>query len=151
MMSENISPSMTIGNLLTNSPEKVKINIEFTKLPTGAISVSGVPKTKDQLILDKYAHLVGQGITISQAAKKYSVPRDAVENWVYQGKYIQFVDEISYPKQINEADVAICADIYKYRQMAGIKGVPFFDKDGLYIEKLMHPNLSIARRQKRAA
>lgn len=138
------------ASLLTGLPSGVKIKLEFVKLPSGEIVVTtdAPKKTKQQLLEEKYSRLKGHGITISQAAIKYEVSREAIENWVYQAKYVRFVDEVSYPKKIDEAEVALCADIYrKRREQKGRLNIPFFDEDGYIVEGLKHPGRS--HRQKK--
>jgi helix-turn-helix, Psq domain len=147
MTTQTLTPD-EIKNLLTSLPPGSKI--EIMKSAQGGIMVTtDQPKTKAQLLDEKYAHLKGQGITLSQAAKKYDVPRGAIQGWVYQSSYISFVDQDSYPQTIDEAEVALCAEIYKDRQKESITGIPFFDEQGHLIEGLKHPDLSEYRRRKR--
>lgn len=146
-MSSQRVPPEDFENLLTNLPPGSKIQVE--KLDSGEVIVDGTPKTKAQLLQEKYSHLIGEPITITDAAEKYRVPRPAIRGWVYQSNYIRFVDEESYPKLVDEAEVALCAAIYHERKAAGISGVPFFDEDDTVIEELKHPDLSAYRRRKR--
>lgn len=147
-MPKTLSPD-DITTLLTNLPPGS--TIELTKTPGGLIVTDSIdqPKTKQQILEERYAGLMGQGITMSEAAKKYDVPGGTIRRWVYQNNYISFVDQDSYPQTIDEAEIALCADIYKERQQAGITRVPYFDEEGCIIEDLKHPKLSEYRRKKR--
>lgn len=136
-----------IPKLLTKVPAGVKITL--IKHPEGDFMVD-IPKTKQQLIDEQFAHLKGQGISISEAAQKYDVPRGAIEAWTYNAGYVNFVDEAVYPKLIDQAEVALCAQIYHQRQKNGLSGVPYFDEDDLPIVELKHPQLSEYRRRKKA-
>lgn len=134
---------------LTTLPPGAKI--EVSKTPTGEISVSQQPLTKQQLIAQNYSHLAGQGIPINEAAEKYDVPKGTIGRWVYTQNYVSFVDEDSWPKLVDEAEVALCAAIYHERKAKGITGIPFFDDDDFIIEDLKHPKLAAYRRRRRAA
>lgn len=136
-----------IAALLTQLPPGAKI--ELTKLASGALAVTDQPKTKQQL-LQQFAHLANNGISLSDAADKYRVPRHTIRNWVYQGKYVSFKDETAYPKLVNEDEVALCAQIYHQRQNSALDRVPYFDENDCLIEELKHPALSVKRRQKTA-
>lgn len=143
-----ISPA-DLEQLLTTLPPGS--TMELRKSPTGEISVVEQPLTKQQLIEQKYAHLVGQGISLNEAAEKYDVPRAALRSWVYRAQDVRFVDEESWPKLVDEAEVALCAEIYHERKASGLTGVPFFDDDGRVIEDLKHPKLAAYRRRKKKA
>jgi hypothetical protein len=128
--------------------------IEAAQLPSGELLVSDESlngKTKEQIIKEKFQYLQGIGITISQAATKYDVPRSTLEAWVSRYGYIGIVDGHSYPKTINEAEVAYCAEEYHTRKAKGISsgGVPLLDEHGLPIYELKHPELAEYRRRKR--
>ncbi|MFQ5612902.1 MAG: hypothetical protein ACE5H9_12285 [Anaerolineae bacterium] len=142
-----------------NLPEKVLTQlirdgkIEAAKLPSGEILVSDHDldqgKTKEQIIAKKYGNLRGRPITITDAAKKYNVPRGTLNAWVFRSNYIRIVDDLSYPKKIDEAEAAYCAEIYHARKRERITGIPFFDEEGRPYKKLKHPKLSKYRRLKR--
>lgn len=134
-MPQKLTPAQ-LADLLTNLPPGAKIEIKRT--PTGDLIVSQT-KTKTQLLEEKYSHLCGQGITISDAAKKYTVPRGAIDSWVYRSGYVSFFDESCYPKLINEAEVALCADIYRQRKATGTAGLPYFDENDLLITEVKRP------------
>jgi transposase len=127
--------------------------IEAVQLSSGELLVAAdngsPPKTKDQIIQEKFANLQGQPITITEAAEKYNVPRSTVEKWV-ERKYIDIVDSNSYPMKVNEADVSYCVEVYQERKAMGITGgVPLLDENGLPYE-LKHPTLSKRRRMQRS-
>jgi hypothetical protein len=137
-------------NLLTDLQPGAKIEIEIT--PTGEIVVSSNGndslKTKQDILEENYADLIGQPITISKASKGYEVPNSTLRDWIKQ-KYISIVDD-GYPVKINEAEVAYCAEVYHQRKKAGtLKGAPLFDLNGLPY-KLIHPSLSEYRRKRRS-
>lgn len=141
-----LSPAQ-LAEVLTKLPTGVKVNVE--KLSTGDLSVSvDTPTpTKDHLIAQKYAHLRGVGITLSQAAEKYGVPRGALEKWVYISHDVSFVSEAVYPKLVNEAEIALCADIYHERRKAGTAGLPYFDPQGRVITTVKRPASSRHKKQ----
>lgn len=127
-----------ILNALTNLPPGA--TIELKKSSSGDIILNGHSrKTKQQLIDENYSHLVGVGISLSEAAEKYGVPRSVIEGWVYSSGNVSFVDETVYPKLVDEAEVALCADIYKERRAAGTSGLPYFDEEGYLIEEVQRP------------
>lgn len=136
---QSLSPAQ-LTEVLTSLPAGVKVNVE--KLSTGDLSLSVVDTpapTKADLIAAKYAHLRGVGITLSQAAEKYGVPRGAMEKWVYISRDVHFADELCYPKLVNEAEVALCADIYHERRKVGTAGLPYFDAEGRVITEVKRP------------
>lgn len=138
-------------NLLTDLKPGDKI--EIVKLPTGEIRVSdnGTPqKTKEQIIQEKYGNLVGQPITVSDAAEKYGISsRVTIHNWAKKG-YITII-EPGYQMTLDEADVAYCASIYKQKKESGLgyRG-PLLDEHGLPYE-LKRPKLATYRRRKSRA
>lgn len=141
-----------VSRLLTNLPPGNILQVK--PLPSGEFTVAVVqeeekPKTKQELIAEKYAHLVGRGITMSQAAIDYQIPKNTVRNWVYQSRYVRVVDEDCYPRLVDEAEVAVCADIYKERQKIGLTGLPFFDDAGYVITERKREDLAEYRRRKR--
>lgn len=139
-----------LEKLLTNLPPGT--TIELTLNPQGELTVTNNQKqTKEDLLQNKYAHLVGVGISLSEAARKYGVTKGVIKAWVYRSNYIRFVDTDSYPQLINEAEVALCADIYRDRQAAKLTGLPYFDECGYVITKRKHPDLAKYRRRKKAA
>lgn len=130
-----------LKKLLTNTRPGDKIIIK----PSGEVMVQ---QTKSEIIKDKYPALIRQGITLSEAAKKYKIPRGTIRDWNYKG-YISVVED-SYPVLFNEAEISYCADIYKARKAAGIgfRGVPLLDENGLAYE-LKHEDLAKNRKSKK--
>lgn len=148
MKQQNLSPAEA-AKLLNTLPPGAKI--ELKKLQGGQLSVTAQTQTKQQLMDQHFAHLVGQGISLSEAAKKYNVSRDLISKWVYRANYVGFVDEAAYPKLVDEAEVAVCAKIYHDRlNDPDLNRVPYFDDDGAVITELKHPALSEYRRTKAA-
>lgn len=105
-------------------------------------------KTKAEIIKEKYPNLVGQGITLTEAAEKYDVPRTTIENWVYRNEYVGRVGDLAYPQTFNEAEIAYCAEIYNQRKQAGIGfyGAPLLDDDGLPYQ-MRHPERAQKRKK----
>ncbi len=124
--------------------------IDAAQLPSGELLVSddglNQTKTKEQIIEEKFTHLQGQAITISEAAQKYNVPGTTIRNWIKAG-YIQTLGD-SYPTNINEADIAYCADVYGPRKSANITRVPLLSENGLPYQ-LKRPELAEYRRRKK--
>ena len=122
--------------------------IEAVQLSSGELLVTAdiisPPQTKEQLVTEKYSHLSGQRITVSDAAEKYSVDRRNLLNWKSKG-YIAVLKP-GYQMELDEAEVAYCVDVFQKQQEAGIKyGTPLFDENGLPY-KLKHPDLSKRRK-----
>jgi hypothetical protein len=129
-------------SLLTKLESGSTMDFKATKLPSGEIVVTTAapPKTKEQLLQEpKYKALENQEISLSKAAKKYGVPRDAIEGWIYKSGVIRFTNEEVYPKLVSEAEVALCADIYHERKKTGTAGLPFFDAEGCLITEVKRP------------
>ncbi len=96
---------------------------------------------------EDFEHLRGVPITVSEAAKKYGVPGTTIRGWMAAG-YVHFVDANSYPKKIDEGDMAYCATIYSVRKRYRSRA-PLLRNDGSpYL--LLHPDLAKARRIVRA-
>lgn len=125
--------------------------IEAVQLPSGELLVSaenGQPKTREMIIAEKFSHVKGKPITITEAAKKYGVPRPTIGTWMKR-KYIEVIDSASYPMKVDEADILYCVDIYRKRKALGITGgAPLLDENGLPYQ-LKHPDLSKRRRKKK--
>lgn len=94
-------------------------------------------QTKEEIITEKYAHLRKQLISASDASRKYSgihgVPilQQSFSRWVKAGHITSEFD--GYRLQMNEAEVAYCAEIYaqKYKDYGGrMSGVRIFDENG---------------------
>jgi len=125
--------------------------IEAVQLSSGEVAVSEQSlKTKEQIIAEKYAYLVGQAITISEATRKYKVPDGTLRVWINRG-YVHTVNRDSYPMQIDEAETAYCAQIYHERRARGThSGAPLLDEAGRPYE-LKRPELADYRRRKKQA
>ncbi len=102
---------------------------------------------------EDFAHLMGQAITVSEAAKKYSrkygakIIRRTVSDWTERG-YIKILKS-GYRMELNEADVAYCAAVHVARKEIGIRaGTPLLTKDG-HPNLIKHPALSRYRREQR--
>jgi len=111
---------------------------------------NGDPQTKEELIAARFGDLQGQPITLTEAAKKYDVPRGTIEGWYYRTKYIYPIHSNSYPAYFDEAEIAYCAEIYHERKRSGtgFYGTPLLDEKGLPY-KLKLPDLAKYRRRKK--
>lgn len=133
-------------NILTNCRPGAKI--ELIKLPTGEFIVTWGRKTKEEIIIEKYLHLIDQPITVTEASEKYHVPRPTIQRWKDKG-YLKVLDP-GYQAKLNEADVAYCVDIYRGKKEEGtLYGRPLLDEKGLPYE-MKRPKLSDYRRQKKS-
>jgi hypothetical protein len=112
--------------------------IEAVQLPSGEVLVSAESngyqsKTKEQIIGAKFAHLRGQTITPYAAQKKYDgIHRNNFINWARSG-YIKIHQEADRLIELDEADVAYCAYIYKQKKEeygGSLAGVTIFDDKG---------------------
>ncbi len=138
--------ALTIDQLktrLTNSPPG---SIIIEKLPNGVIMVDDTPQTKQEYLERDYPDLIGQTITLTEAAKKYAIPRGTLNNWYNSAGYIQPVEN-SYPSIFDEAEIAYLISIYHQRRASGSKA-PLLDDDGLPYE-IKHPKLADYRRRKK--
>ena len=117
--------------------------IDAVQLPSGELLVSANTngqelKTKEQIISEKFSHLRGREISASEASRKYGelysipIPYQNFSRWADAAGYIG-VKSRGYRLQLNEADVAYCAEIYaeKYKEYDDqMRGVTVFDEDG---------------------
>lgn len=96
---------------------------------------------------EQFKYLAGQGITVTDGAKKYGVHRTTILNWIRHG-YITAL-KTGYRQVVDEADLAYCFAIYDLRKRHdALFGAPLLDEDRLpYIIK--HPFLSEQRRKER--
>jgi len=134
---------MANNPLLNNVPAGAKITVE---LASGK-RVTYVKETKEQIIKRKHGKLIGNPITVTEAIKKYNIPRSTIINWI-DNEYISVIKP-GYGMQVNEAEIAYCADVYHERKESGIGfRAPLLDNDGLPY-KLKHPALSKYRRRKK--
>lgn len=105
--------------------------------------------TKDEVIEERWPELRGQGITLTDAAEKYEISRTTIFEWVRNYGYITILKE-GYAMEIDEAEMAYCADIYHRRKKAGIGhyGAPLLDEEGREYQ-LKHEWLAEYRKRKR--
>jgi hypothetical protein len=135
---------MTNNNSLLNGlPAGAKITVETLD----GKRVSYVKATKEQILRRDYANLIGQPITVTDAAEKYGIQRDTILWWKKSG-FISVLKD-GYRMEVDEADVAYCSKIYNERKNSGtLSGAPLLDNDGLpYV--LKHPDLSVYRLKRR--
>ena len=122
--------------------------IDAAQLPSGELLVSDETlneKSKEQLVEEKYGHLQGRSITVTEAAEKYDVVRNTLLNWVKYGHIA--VLKPGYRMELNEAEVAYCAEVYRKRTRSGFT-TRIFDEDGLPYQ-LKHPDLAEYRRKRK--
>jgi predicted site-specific integrase-resolvase len=126
--------------------------IEAVQLPSGEVLVSAEsnghePKTKQGIIAERFAHLQGKTIKVTDAAKRYELNRRTILRWKASG-YIGEIEPDSYPVQLDEADVAYCAYVYRQRQAVGgaVIGSRLFDDDGNPYT-IKYPDLAENRRK----
>lgn len=132
--------------LLLEAPNSAKIDISH--LP-GKDMIT-VTSSKQELIKQKYPALVGQAITVTEAANKYAINRDTILEWVNKG-YLAVITS-GYRMTIDNADVAYCAEVYHARKRAGFGfsgAAPLLDEHGLPYT-IKHPDLSAYRRRRNA-
>jgi hypothetical protein len=115
------------------------------------------PRTKQEIITARFAHLRSQPISVSEASRKYSktfgvtISQPLISRWVKLG-YITVLNR-GYRVQIDEAEVAYCADIFaqKHREYEGrMQGVNVFDEDGNPYQ-LKYPEIAEQKRTQRRA
>jgi hypothetical protein len=76
----------------------------------------------------KFAHLTGQSIWLSEAARFYDIPQRTISRWVQMG-IIKKLEPSGNKVMIDQADMAYCAEIYHSRQTK--QGRRLFEKNGL--------------------
>ena len=84
------------------------------------------PKKEDLEEYKQFAHLKGEPISISDAARKYDVRHTNFSRWIKLG-YIKRLDQDGYRVYADEQEVAYCASVYSRR---GGQGKRVFNKDG---------------------
>jgi len=128
--------------------------IEAVQLPSGEVLVSAEtnghePKTKQGIIAEKFANLRGRSISPYEAQKRYGdIHRSNFIRWARAG-YIGIQKEEDRLIELNEADVAYCAYIYKQKKEeygGRIAGVKLFDESGNPYQ-VKYPDLSAKRRE----
>ncbi|MEW5959889.1 MAG: hypothetical protein AB1801_19375 [Chloroflexota bacterium] len=94
-------------------------------------------QTKEEIIAARFAHLRAEPISASEASRKYSklhgvtISQPLFSRWAKAG-HIEVLER-GYRLQLDEADVAYCAEIYarKYSEYKGqMSGVRIFDEEG---------------------
>ncbi|MCB0196001.1 MAG: hypothetical protein KDJ65_28880 [Anaerolineae bacterium] len=142
-----------LQELLTQLPPNAKIELETKSngeinvgIVVEEVVVNGNCQTKEDILQEEYSNLLNGWLTLTEAAKKYRVPRATLESWIYRSNYIQNTRG-SYPMTVNEAEVAYCVDIYRERKETGSKA-PLLDEMGLPYE-LKHPSIARYRRRKK--
>ena len=105
--------------------------------------------TKAEIINQHYADLVGVPITLKDAAEKYGVHKQTIYGWVKYYKYVRILRK-GYKIEVDEADVAYCANIYQKRQQSGLgtSGAPLLHKDGRPY-RLKRKDVAMYRKRKR--
>ena len=99
-----------------------------------------------QIRREDFAHLEGQAITVSEAARKYGVPVSTLHRWLERGYISALNNESGRGKRkiLDEATVAYCAEIYHARKPYNTRA-PLLEPDGSpYL--LREPELARLRR-----
>ena len=103
-----------------------------------------------QIRRENFAHLEGQPITVSEAARKYGVLSQTIHAWVKQG-IVRVLDPgkgRGSRKTLDESDVAYLAKIHQIRKEYGVRsGTPLLDPNGAP-NLIKHPTLSQYRHQR---
>ena len=98
-------------------------------LPDGemVVGINSIPSKKEDLSeYKKYAHLKGERIWISEAARRYNLRHQTIVKWAKAG-FIKRVGKERNRVLLDEQDVAYCAEIY--HQNSG-QGKTLFNSDG---------------------
>ena len=101
-------------------------NIKAVKL-NGTVAVA--ESELDQIIAiarEQFERLHGQSITVSQAVEKYKLNQMTIRGWI-EHEYIKVL-KFGYGMELDEADVAYCAAVY--RATGGGRGKRLFDDRG---------------------
>jgi hypothetical protein len=139
-------------NLLTQQIQAGKI--AAVKLPSGELLVAADNtngqdyQTKDEIIAAHFAHLRGQTINAYQAQQKYGIRYQNFIKWARTG-YINILREEDRLFEMDEADVAYCAYVYRKKEeeyKGRIAGVRIFNDDGNPYQ-LKYPDLAAQRRK----
>jgi hypothetical protein len=124
--------------------------IEAAQLPSGELLVSddglNHAQTKEQIIEEKFRHLKGKPIRLREAARKYRLKVPTVGRWVQIG-YIKRLRDEPHCVELDESDVAYCANVYHHRKREGsVAGSKIFDEKGNPYQ-LKYPDLASERRK----
>jgi len=105
--------------------------IEAAQLPTGDVVVSDTAldqaKTKEQIIDEKFRHLQGRALSMSESSRKYGIAHPTVYRWVKKG-YIKRLGREGTKVLIDASEMAYCAEVYRLE--GGRQGKRIFDRDG---------------------
>lgn len=142
---------ITVQSVIKNQLLKVVpgdiIKMELPSGETMLAYVEPMTQSKQDILTSKYAALLGQPITVGDAAQKYGINRRTIFRWLNKG-YIAVL-EPEPVKLIDEGEFKYCLDIYRQRQRNGVKtGAPLLDDNGLPYE-LKRPELSEYRKRKK--
>lgn len=128
---------------LISIPETILIElvskgrIKAIILETGEMAVSetelmGLAKKEDRADYQELASLAGQGIHISDAARKYGIPQQTISRWVAR-KWIAVLSHQGRKTIIDERDIAWYARYYK--EVHGGQGKWVFTPNGIPYQK----------------
>ncbi len=97
---------------------------------------------------EDFAHLEGQPITVSEAARKYGVQKHTILAWTRRYTSVLRVLERGYRMLLDEAGVAYLAAIHHARKDFGVRsGIPLVDESGAP-NLIKHPTLSAYRKHR---
>ena len=121
--------------------------IQMTAAPTVPVDhEDDINARLSRIRREDFAHLEGQPITVSEAAKKYNVQKHTILAWVRRYTSVLRVLERGYRLLLDEAGVAYLAAIHHARKEFGIRsGSPLVDENGLP-NLIKHPTLSAYRK-----
>lgn len=80
----------------------------------------------------QFAHMAGQEISISEAARKYNIPQQTISRWAQKG-FIARLGTQGRKTLIDESHIATRAALY--HKFKGGQGKWIFDKDGSVYKK----------------
>ncbi|MCF6277328.1 MAG: hypothetical protein L3J16_01055 [Anaerolineales bacterium] len=112
--------------ILAGTLKAVRIKGETVVDETKVAQIESQPKKEDLAEYKRFAHLAGEKIWTSEAARKYNINHQTLSRWV-QARYIEKLDSDGYKTYLNEQDVAYCASVYERRRGSGKRA---FNKDG---------------------
>ena len=124
--------------------------VETTPAPSPEPEGGDINARLRQIRREDFAHLEGQPITVSEAARKYGVLSQTIHAWVKQG-LVRVLDPgkgRGSRKTLDESDVAYLAKIHQIRKEYGVRsGTPLLDPNG-DPNLIKHPTLSQYRHQR---
>ena len=111
----------------------------------------GINERLSRIKREDFAHLEGEPITVSEAARKYGVGARTIRKWIeLYPDHVRVLEPSRGPigAKVNEADIAYLAAIHNTRKLFGVRsGVPLIDSEG-NPNLLKHPLLSMYRKNK---